>query len=156
MKNILVAVSLMIASFLCLAESEVGRVNHIGLAVKDLAASEAFFVEYGGFEAFGHDPEYPAAFMDNGHITITLWQVEDPATATPFHRRKNIGLHHLALEVATMEGLYALYEQLKQDPSVEIEFAPEFMGNGPSKHMMVYEPSGIRIEFMHRVPRVKD
>ena len=44
------------------------------------------------------NPDYPAVFVGDGLTRITLWQIKDPVTAAPFDRRRNIGLHHLALE----------------------------------------------------------
>lgn len=81
-------------------------------------------------------------------MMVTLWQVEDPATATPFHRRKNVGLHHLAITVESLEKIYALHDRIKDMANIRIEFSPEFMGAGPTTHMMIYEPSGIRLEFI--------
>ena len=65
-----------------------------------------------------------------------------------FERRKNVGLHHLALEVESEQVLNQICNDLKQQPEVEIEFEPELVGNGPRKHMMCYEPGGIRVEFI--------
>ena len=130
--------------------AEVAAVDHVGLAVKDLAASTAFFVDGLGYTARGNDPSYPAAFLSNGQSLITLWQVEDPDAAVGFDRRKNVGLHHLALSVTSFDALDALYERLSKMPGVRIEFAPELSYGGPAKHMMVFEPSGNRIELVHR------
>ncbi len=129
---------------------EVAAVDHVGLVVKDLAASTAFFVDGLGYTVRGNDPSYPAAFLSNGHSLITLWQVEDPDAAIGFDRRKNVGLHHLALSVTSFDALDALHERLSKMPGVRIEFAPELSYGGPAKHMMVFEPSGNRIELVHR------
>jgi lactoylglutathione lyase len=45
-------------------------------------------------------------------------------------------------------GLDGVYEKLKNTDGVTIEFAPENLGGGPTKHMMIPEPGGIRIEFI--------
>ncbi len=74
-------------------------VHHVGLNVPDLAAARAFFTEALHFRQVGERPEYPAVFVSDGEVMVTLWQAEDPASATPFDRRRNIGLHHLALRV---------------------------------------------------------
>lgn len=132
------------------AVAEVGPVDHVGLAVKDLEASTAFFVDGLGYTLRGKDPAYPAAFLSNGRSLITLWEVEDPDAAVGFDRRKNVGLHHLALSVTSFEALDALHERLSKMPGVRIEFAPELSYGGPAKHMMVFEPSGNRIELVHR------
>ncbi len=139
------------AFVLCMsAQAKVGGVNHVGLAVSNLTASEQFFVEHAGFRLVGRDSSYPSVFLVNDDVMITLWRVSNPSEYVGFDRKNNVGLHHLALNVDSFESLNLLYEQLKQDPAVTIEFAPENMGRGPTKHMMVYEPSGNRIEFVHR------
>ena len=121
--------------------------NHVGLTVRDLDASVAFFTEALHWETAGGDPEYPSVFVTDGEIFVTLWRATDPKAATSFNRKTNIGLHHLALTVPDLETLDEIYATLKSFRSVEIEFAPEFMGDGPTTHMMVNEPSGSRIEF---------
>ena len=135
------------------AQTPVGGIDHVGLSVSSLDASEEFFVNYAGFEVLGRDDSYPAVFLNNGSITITLWRVQHPETATTFDRKNNVGLHHLAFSVASLEALDALHEKFKQDHDVTVEFAPELLGKGPAKHMMIYEPSGNRIEFIHRPQR---
>jgi hypothetical protein len=40
-----------------------------------------------------------AAFVSDGHGRITLWQVQG-AVYIEFDRKKNLGLHHLALKVS--------------------------------------------------------
>jgi len=44
--------------------------------------------------------------------------------------------------------LTALAEHVSSWPGVQIEFMPELVGQGPRRHMMFYEPGGIRIEFI--------
>ena len=122
-------------------------INHIGLTVKDLEASMGFFVEKLGWRVAGGVPDYPSVFVTDGALFVTLWRATDPETATDFNRKTNIGLHHLALTVPDVETLDELYEVFKADPSVRIEFGPELNGGGPTVHMIVYEPSGNRIEF---------
>ena len=61
----------------------------------------------------------------------------------------HIGLHHLALAVDGDASLDALYERLKEDRNVNIEFAPEPLADGPTRHMICNIPGGgIRIEFV--------
>ncbi len=128
-----------------------GGLNHVGLTVRDLDASVAFFTEALHWETAGGDPDYPSVFVTDGEIFVTLWRAANPEAARPFNRKTNIGLHHLALTVPDLETLDEIYATLKSFPGVEMEFGPEFMGEGPTTHMMVYEPSGSRIEFT--VPR---
>lgn len=132
------------------SKSPIGGVDHVGLTVSNLEASKSFFTDTLGFDAFGHDPSYPAYFLNNGSITVTLWQVKNGDKATPFNRKNNVGLHHLAFQIESMTKLNDLYKVLSQTKGVKIEFAPENLGNGPTKHMMIREPSGNRLEFIYR------
>ncbi len=130
-------------------------VNHIGLAVTNLDASAAFFTQTLGWRRAGGDLDYPAVFVTDGNAFVTLWQVADPKTAVQFDRRNNVGLHHLAFTVKSLKALHALHAKLQDAEGVRIEFAPEFMGQGPTTHMMIREPSGNRLEFVVPGSRVR-
>lgn len=123
-------------------------VHHVGLTVTDLDASCRFFTDLLGWERVGADPGYPAVFVSDGSVMVTLWQAKDPATAAPFDKNNHVGLHHLAIRVASLESLDRLYRRLEAAENVDIEFAPEPLRGGPATHMMCYEPGGIRIEFI--------
>ncbi len=123
-------------------------VHHFGLTVPRLGAARDFFVHGLGFEQVGEVPDYPAVFVSDGTVMITLWQAEDPAKATPFDRRRVIGLHHLALRVADPAALEVLHGELAARDDVEIEFAPESLGGGPVKHLMCRIPGNIRLELI--------
>ena len=79
-------------------------INHVGLTVSDLEKSTAFFTETLDWKEVGGYPDYPSKFVTDGKIFLTLWQATNPETATPFDRKNNIGLHHLALTVTSFEG----------------------------------------------------
>ncbi len=113
----------------------------------ELKKTRDFFVDTLGWEESGYDESYPRTAVSDGVVRLTLWQVDHDLDVEPFHRRKNIGLHHLALEVDSEARLNALYDKVSQHPECTVEFAPEPMGKGPRKHMMFTEPSGIRLEF---------
>jgi len=123
-------------------------VHHAGLTVPDLAGARRFFEEALGFHAVGEVPDYPAAFLSDGAVMITLWQAADPAAAVPFDRQRNIGLHHLALRVSDGAALDALHGELGRRDDVQVEFAPETLGGGPTRHMMCAVPGGIRLELI--------
>jgi catechol 2,3-dioxygenase-like lactoylglutathione lyase family enzyme len=123
-------------------------IHHAGLTVPDLGAARSFFEEALGFRPVGEVPSYPAAFLSDGTVMITLWQAEDPARALPFDRRRGIGLHHLALRVADAAALDALHRELDARDDVEVEFAPEPLGGGPTRHMMCAIPGRIRLELI--------
>ena len=120
--------------------------HHIGLTVSKLEASARFFVDILGWTEVRRDPDYPAIFVSDGVLMITLWAAKSEKP-TAFDKNANIGLHHLALTVETLTDLDDIYKRVT-DNGIKIEFAPELLRDGPAKHMMCYEPSGIRIEFI--------
>jgi len=121
--------------------------HHIGLTVPDLREAVDFFTEALGYEQVGAVPDYPAAFLSDGSVMITLWQAEAGAAAVPFDRHRNLGLHHLSLRVRD-GALAALHERLAARADVEIEFPPEALGEGPTRHMMTRVPGDLRVEFI--------
>jgi catechol 2,3-dioxygenase-like lactoylglutathione lyase family enzyme len=123
-------------------------VHHVGLTVPSLKETNAFFIDVLGFNQIGEVPDYPATFLSDGNIMITLWQVEDAANPTPFDRKNVIGLHHLALIVEDQSELDDMHERLQNTAGTNIEFAPEPLGGGPTRHMMCNIPGGIRVEFI--------
>lgn len=125
-------------------------INHVGLTVKNLELTSKFFIETLNFTKVGEKPDYPAIFVSDGSVMITLWQAKNPESASSFDRKNNIGLHHLALNVNSFEDLEAIYQKIQETPDISIEFSPELLGKGPAKHMMFYEPGGIRIELIFK------
>lgn len=123
-------------------------VHHVGLTVPDLSDTRAFFVDTLGFAEVGEIADYPAVFLTDGVTMITLWQAADPATAVPFDRKNVIGLHHLALTVDGSAALDRYHGKLKAAAGVAIEFAPEPLAGGPTRHMICSIPGGIRVEFV--------
>lgn len=120
--------------------------HHIGLTVSRLEESAAFFTSLLGWEEVRRDEDYPAIFVSDGIIMVTLWK-NRTVPAVTFDKDSNIGLHHLAFLVEDEDKLTNLYLKLLQN-NVKIEFAPELLRQGPAKHMMCFEPSGIRVEFI--------
>ena len=119
-------------------------IDHLGLTVSDLDASRAFFTGALGWTEFGGNADYPSAYVTDGHAKITLWQQKKNGSA--FDRRGNVGLHHTALKVPDEATLEAVFERVRDWPGVEVEYAPEFSGNGPKRHFMILEPGGTRLE----------
>lgn len=121
-------------------------IHHLGLAVSNLQATSTFFCDLLGWKLVKEVPEYPAHFVSNGCVMFTLWQTDH--NAVPFDRKTNVGLHHVAIQVDSEQELLDLYQKLDAADSVDIEFSPEFLREGPAKHMIANEPSGVRIEFI--------
>ena len=123
--------------------------GHVGLSVSDLEATTNFFVKTLGWKLRGGDPSYPAKFVSDGKMFLTLWQTTTKTESVKFNRKKNVGLHHLAFTVASFEALEEIHQRVKLIEGVVIEFPPELAYGGPRKHMMIREPSGNRLEFAH-------
>lgn len=121
--------------------------HHVGLTVPELDSAVRFFVEGLGFERIGAVPTYPAVFLSDSEVMITLWQAENGVDAAPFDRRRQLGLHHLAIRVRD-GALEDLHERLVGRDDVDVEFAPEPLGDGPTQHMMATIGGGIRVEFI--------
>jgi lactoylglutathione lyase len=121
-------------------------ISHVGLAMSNLESSLQFF-EAIGYAKIGGDESYPSYFLSDGHSMITLWQTEQDFIS--FNRRNNVGLHHLAIKIPTLEVLSQIYETIVAMDGVKSDFAPNELKGTPLTHAMVFEPSGNRIEFTH-------
>ncbi|MDN3650057.1 VOC family protein [Reinekea marina] len=113
-----------------------------------MQATKDFFVTVLGWEESGFDPSYPRTAVSDGNLKLTLWQVDESLEGEPFNRRKNVGLHHLAIQVSTEEQLDELNRKISKLENCKVEFSPELLSGGPRKHMMFNEPSGLRIELI--------
>jgi len=124
-------------------------VHHVGLTVSRLEDSAGFFTGLLGWQEVRRDDSYPAIFVSDGRVMLSLWAAHPAGqqTAQAFNKDSNIGLHHLALQVESKDALYEIYRRLL-DEAVHIEFPPELLRDGPAQHMMCFEPSGIRLEFI--------
>ena len=127
---------------------ETQGINHLGPTVKNLDQTVSFFVDCLGWKESGRDEGYPRSAVSDGNVRLTLWEVDHDLPVNDFHRRRNVGLHHFALEVRSEQELNDIAESVNRHPGVSIEFMPELLGSGPRKHMMFREPGGIRIEFI--------
>ena len=132
-------------------ESKSKGLHHLGLTVSNLDETLNFFTKVLGFSKVGEKPDYPAVFISDDTVMLTLWQAK---TAQPiaFNRHENIGLHHFALSVPTVDALHEIYREANVYPGVEIEFSPEDLTGMPAKHMMCLIPGGIRMELIALLP----
>lgn len=120
--------------------------HHIGLTVSKLEESAAFFTSILGWKEVKRDPEYPAVFVSDGGILVTLWKNrEEPHV--DFDRARNVGLQHAAFLVESEENLARIHERLLEH-RVELQFPPQTLPSGKGKHLFCFEPSGIRVEFI--------
>ena len=129
-----------------MAEAITRGVHHVGLTVSNLEESAAFFSSLLGWKEVRRDDEYPAVFLSDGSVMLTLWKNREEPPAG-FDKDRNVGLHHMAFLVETESDLDRIHDTLVRN-GMEIEFSPELLRKGPAKHLMCYEPSGIRVEFI--------
>jgi catechol 2,3-dioxygenase-like lactoylglutathione lyase family enzyme len=120
--------------------------HHIGLTVSKLEESAEFFTSLLGWKEVRRNEEYPAIFVSDGKILVTLWAIKEQPVRE-FDKNMNVGLHHVAFQVESELDLTSIYKTLSKN-GVKMEFAPELLGQGPGKHMICYEPSGIRVELI--------
>lgn len=121
--------------------------HHLGLTVSHVEKTAGFLEIELGFNRVGGSPNYPSIFLTDGVVMLTLWQAKGE-NIKAFNRNENIGLHHFALKVASVNVLYDLYKKLEKRRDVSIEFAPEPLGEAPLQHMMCIIPGGIRMELL--------
>jgi catechol 2,3-dioxygenase-like lactoylglutathione lyase family enzyme len=123
-------------------------IHHLGLAVPNLDEAVSFFTDALGWHVKGRNEEYPAAFVNDGTVTVTLWQIPLSEMAVAFDRRRNIGLHHLAFAVRDFDSLIKVFDRVRAYPGVVIEFEPMQIGPSSNRHhFMCAMSGGIRIEF---------
>lgn len=120
-------------------------IHHLGLTVSKLEESADFFISLLGWKEVRRNLEYPAIYVSDGRTMISLWALKKEPGA-PFDKNRNVGLHHVAFQVECESELNRIHDELANS-GTPIEFSPELLGNGPAKHMMCLEPSGIRVEF---------
>ncbi|MGP4051739.1 VOC family protein [Streptomyces sp. 2A115] len=121
------------------------RTGHIGLNVTELDRSLAFYRDVLGLTVIGEGKEEGRryAFLgEDGRPTLTLWQQADHGYAAT-----GAGLHHLALEVDTVEQVRAYETALR---GYGVEFAYEGIvahGEGAaSGGIFFHDPDGTRLE----------
>ena len=139
--------------------------HHIGLTVPDIEKTGTFFRDILGYKQVGEKPDYPAVFLSDGNIMITFVASSRPSNGSPVRpthryrvtpscseggRSRVVGFaaFHLALKVDGRESLDSLHSALATHDEVDVEFAPEHLGGGPTAHMMCVIPGGIRVEFI--------
>ena len=84
------------------------KINHIGVAVKDLDEATKFYGEILGLEIGGieevREQKVKVAFVPLGKSRIELLQSTDPAgPVARFIEKRGEGIHHIALEVERIE-----------------------------------------------------
>ncbi|MFK4064685.1 VOC family protein [Streptomyces sp. NPDC029674] len=121
------------------------RTGHIGLNVTDLERSLAFYRDVIGYGVIGEGKEEGRRFAflgDGTRPVLTLWQQADTA-----YSAGSAGLHHLAIEVDTIERVREYESALR---AYGVEFAYDGVvphGEGAaSGGIFFHDPDGTRLE----------
>lgn len=121
------------------------RTGHVGLNVTDIERSLAFYRDVIGYGVLGEGKEEGRRFAflgQDGTLALTLWQQADAAYAAG-----NAGLHHLAIEVETIEQVRT-YESALRAQGVEFAYdgvVPHGEG-AASGGIFFHDPDGTRLE----------
>jgi lactoylglutathione lyase len=121
------------------------QTGHIGLNVSNLARSRQFYQQVFGFEVLAESQEMGRQFVFLGQAgtpILTLWQQSEGRFAT-----HQVGLHHLAFQVGTIDEVRAFEERLHA-------LGASFLYDGvvphaeglPSGGVFFEDPDGIRLE----------
>lgn len=118
------------------------KVEHIGIAVKDMAASKELFKKLFGKDAYKMESVesegVDTLFFQMGDTKIELLQASKPDSAiAKFIEKRGEGIHHLAFEVADIE---AETERLKGEGFVVLNDAPK--AGADNKRIVFLHPKG--------------
>jgi glyoxylase I family protein len=125
---------------------EVTGIDHIYIAVRDLARSEAFYDRVMGILGFRKN-----AFHLNGEPHVQYYNrhfgyVLRPARSTSAHDAYAPGLHHFCLRVETPADVARVAAELQaagidaSAPALHAEYAPDYHAT------FFQDPDGIRLE----------
>jgi catechol 2,3-dioxygenase-like lactoylglutathione lyase family enzyme len=129
---------------------KINRLQHIGLPITNLQASQAFYEKL-GFESamratFDHDGgQGQVAMMRRGDIIIELYQLPEPELSR-VKQRSDGHIDHIAFDVDDIEETYAL---LKSEGFAIIEPQPMFLNfwERGCRFFNMLGPDGERLEF---------
>jgi glyoxylase I family protein len=132
---------------------EVTGLDHLYLAVRDLAVSEAFYDRVMGLLDFRKGTS-PVAGEPHRHYYNRVLQITlRPARARSAHDPYAPGLHHLCLRVATQSDVDRAAHGLREagiaasEPALRPEYDPDYYAT------FFTDPDGIRLEVVAEVER---
>jgi catechol 2,3-dioxygenase-like lactoylglutathione lyase family enzyme len=137
------------------------RVGHIGIAVRDLDSAQEFYTEVVGLrlterfqyaEQVGHGGEVAtAAFLrsDATHHCIVLFERRGAAAGA---EGGELGLHHLAFEMATPEHLLDRYRECRRRGVTVVSARRGGPGNQP--RFYARDPDANLVEFYWGIDQI--
>lgn len=129
---------------------KINRLQHIGLPITNLSASQAFYEKLGfaavmraGFDHEGGRGQ--VAMMQRGDIVIELYQMPEPELSR-VKQRPDGRIDHIAFDVDDIEATYAL---LKSEGFHLVEAQPMFLNfwERGCRYFNMLGPDGERLEF---------
>jgi len=129
------------------------NIGHVNLRVADQDVSKRFYRDVLGFKVAEEDVEHGGVFMtlgDNFH-TLDIGQHPNPDKA-PRPQRGQIGLVHIAFEVASYDALRDAYIHLLRQ-GVEIRNATNHVNQ---RSIYFLDPDGNTLEIYYEVPFALD
>ena len=121
------------------------KIGHVVYKVSDLERSVTFWKDIMGFKESDRN-EHGMVFLRNAadHHTIALVKAESDAELPDPNDRKQLGLHHFAMEVGSMDELFQIREFLK---SKGIAITAEGRrGPGANPGVEFQDPDGYQLE----------
>ena len=125
------------------------RIGHVALRVADEDRSRAFYRDILGFQVSEQDPDHGGTFMtlgDNFH-TIDVFPTPDVENAQK-PAMGQVGLFHIAFEVAEYADLKAAYRTLTEH-AVQISHCTDHVSQ---RSIYFSDPDGNRLEIYFEVP----
>jgi catechol 2,3-dioxygenase-like lactoylglutathione lyase family enzyme len=137
-------------------------VHHVDLVVSDVGRSLAFYREllgplgwHGVHEIVGERGE-TIHYLHGPGSTIGLRQAPDGGASLPVDRYR-VGLHHLALEAATLAELEESASRLRRLGARVTDGPREFPEYRPGYHALFFEdPDGLKLELVWTPPGTYD
>lgn len=125
------------------------RLNHAVLFVTDVARAADFYAAALGFEVVSEEPQMNAVFMkaagSDNHHDLGLFGLGPGAAPKG---RMQVGLYHLAWQVATIDDLMAARDKL-----IGLGGYTGESSHGATKSIYGADPDGNELEIMWLLPR---
>lgn len=126
------------------------RIQHVGVPVINIKASETFYKQLGFENAMQSSFDYNGGkgqviMMERGDIIMELYQMPE-AELTGIKNRKAGNIDHISFDV---EDIDTAFKELKNEGFHVIEEAPVFLPfwNKGCRYFNVLGPDGERLEF---------
>lgn len=146
-------------------QARVARLGHIGLTVRDLDRTIAFYETYLGLkltERFAYPPEKvghgttvaAGAFMrcDVTHHELSIFTLRPELMPEAGPEGPAMGLHHIAFEMATPADLLALHDRMRGDGVTIVNSRRGGPGNQP--RFYARDPDGNLLEFYWGIDKI--